>query len=147
MSLKENGLDCLFFVGRATPELVIFARALTKIGTGEGEWKRLRTPESNERMIAEHQLLGGMEDVARAILNVMGDQDLKFIPNLYPYDALLVGGLVHTCLWNRKGELTKSEMIHAVNDEFGPKSSLVFVNALERKSVHQIWHSHVIVHE
>jgi hypothetical protein len=147
MNLYERGLEALFFVPRSSPELLMFSRALLSIGQTSDAWKQLRMAETNERMRIEHEQLGGVEQVVAEILTIMGGEEVKFIENRYPYDALLKPSYLHTCLWSKRGALGRGEIVNAVRQEFGDKKALVFINSDERKSIQQIWHSHVIVED
>ncbi len=108
--------------------------------------KGLRSAKTKELWL-ERQFPGGSADVAAAILSVLGERSVGFIDNLFPYDGIMPEGsnLLHTCLWSVTTPLSNLEINHYIALKYQSKPALVFVNNLERKSVKEIWHAHVVV--
>lgn len=143
MKLHERGLETLYFVERATPDLVLFVRALITIGD---DWMKLRTPETFE-MLKERRRLSGADDGGEAeILDEMGDLVVKIIPNIGPYDGIFPreSNLVHSCIFSRETELTRAQIVQEKRKVYGDDPTVVFVNTAKRKSV-DLFHAHLIV--
>jgi len=65
-------------------------------------------------------------------------------PNDFPYD--LEPGIAHFVVWSARGELSREEVLLLARGEAGPGADLaVFVNPPGLRSVHRVWHAHVLV--
>lgn len=143
MKLQERGIETLFFVGRATPDLVLFVRALIAVGD---DWMKLRTPETFEKL-KEKRRLGGASDGGKAdILAEIGDEEVKIIPNIGPYDGIFPpeSDLVHVCIFSKNGELTREAIVQEKRKVYGDHPTVVFINTSKRKSV-DLFHAHLVV--
>lgn len=143
MKLHERGIESIFFVDRATPDLVLFVRALIAVGD---DWMLLRTTETYERL-KERQSSYSVNDGGKAeILQLIGESRAKIIPNIGPYDGIFPpeSNLLHACIFSREGILTREEIVGVLKEEIGEFPTVVFINTQKRKSI-DLFHAHLIV--
>lgn len=69
---------------------------------------------------------------------------VEWAPNDFPYD--LEPGIAHFVVWSARGELSREEVLLLAREKAGPGVELaVFVNPPGLRSVHRVWHAHVLV--
>jgi hypothetical protein len=87
------------------------------------------------------------EEHLQNILDEIGDQDLKIVPNKFPYSRLIqhIPDIEHYCLWC-KTESPSTETIESeIKKQFPENEYFWFVNPPINKSVPEIWHCQLFV--
>lgn len=68
---------------------------------------------------------------------------VAWAPNDFPYD--LEPGIGHYVVWSAKGPLSQTELEEVARREAPGRDFATFVNPPGLRSVHRIWHAHVLV--
>lgn len=144
MRLEKLNFTQLYYLGPPTPPLKVFWLSLLAIhrDSAKEAWRRLRTEDDTDRMLAEREINGGPDAQGQYILSQLGGHQHGFLPNPYPY--IMPEGLLHFCYWSTIGPLPRLLIDAAVVSEFPGQSAVIFENHGKAKSI-PYFHVHTVV--
>lgn len=131
-----------FMHGEVTPELIRFRDDLFAILASDDERVIPRTPES-DRIYLEYCAIRGKEGLVEDVRTKIGDRDVLFDYNDFPYDRLL-DGLNHYIIWSAIGTLTPEEIGQIIEENLPGAAAFVFEYVSAFGSIKEIPHYHVV---
>lgn len=115
------------------------------LDTFDGDVVRFEDDEAKYQKYLESLPRGEM---LQKIKEKIGEEGIALLSNDFPYTRVLsnLPHVRHYCLWSLKGELDKNQIKNEVEKSVAGRYFAV-ERSLYRKSIPEIWHTHVFVEE
>lgn len=106
----------------------------------------LRHPE-DQQFYDLYRNLTPKDIFLEVIIKQIEPQETKLIKNRFPYTRILqfLPDVAQYTLWNLRGPMSEREIEQGVKNVFPDKVWMAVESSPERKSVPEIWHTHVFV--